>query len=375
MEFLANLGHYAWSFVVILSVIVFIHEFGHYIVAKWCGVKVEAFSIGFGKELFGWNDKSGTRWKVSLLPFGGYVKMFGDAGAASTEDKDKIEAMSEEDKSVSFHFKPLWQKALVVAAGPVANFLLTIAVFTYFIYSSGLTSSEPIVGEIISDTPAQSAGLQPGDRILTVDGENVEKFGDISRKISLNLGEPVELTLLRQEAPMTLTITPMAYDDVDALGNPIKRPLIGFKSTELTNETLTFPQALGEAANRTYEICVLTLTSIGQIISGDRSAEELKGPLGIAKLSGQVTQSGDTTDETVRMILWFIAMLSANLGLINLLPIPLLDGGHLLFYAIHGMRGRPMAEKVQEYGFRLGFAMIMTLMAFTLYNDVRQIVF
>lgn len=375
MELLANIGHYAWSFIIIISVIVFIHEFGHYIVAKWCGVKVEAFSIGFGKEIFGWNDKSGTRWKISILPFGGYVKMFGDAGAASTADKDKLDEMSDEEKAQSFHCKPLWQKALVVAAGPAANFILTIAVFTFFIYTSGLTSSEPLVGEIIPDTPAQEAGLQPGDRILSVDGEPVEKFSDISTKISLNVGDSVALEILRGEEPLKLSITPMLYDDTDALGNAIKRPLIGFKSPELTHETMSFPAAIGEAANRTYEICMLTLTSIKQIVVGDRSATELKGPLGIAQLSGQVTQSGDTFDENMRMILWFIAMLSANLGLINLLPIPLLDGGHLLYYAVEGASGRPLAEKVQEYGFRIGFAMIMMLMAFTIYNDVRQMVF
>lgn len=375
MELLGTIFHYAWSFVVILSVIVFIHEFGHYIVAKWCGVKVEAFSIGFGKEIYGWNDKSGTRWKISLLPFGGYVKMFGDAGAASTADKEKLEQMSEEDRNRSFHFKPLWQKALVVGAGPAANFILTIAVFTFFIYTSGLTSSEPVVGEVMPDTPAQAAGLQSGDRILRVDGKDVEKFSDISSRVSINVGEPVALDVLRGEETLSLSIVPMMYDDTDALGNEIKRPLIGFKSTELTHENLSFPQAVGEATSRTYDICALTLTSIKQIIVGDRSAEELKGPLGIAQLSGQVTKSGETLNENLRMILWFIAMLSANLGLINLLPIPLLDGGHLLYYAVEGASGRPLAEKVQEYGFRLGFAMIITLMAFTIYNDVRQIVF
>ncbi len=373
MEFAALALHYAWSFIVIISVIVFIHEFGHYIVAKWCGVKIEAFSIGFGKEIYGWNDKSGTRWKISLLPFGGYVKMYGDAGAASTADKDKIEQMSDEERQGSFHFKPLWQKALIVAAGPAANFILTIAVFTYLIFSSGLQSTEPVVGGVMPESAAEEAGLQSGDRIVTIDGKAMESFSDISTAIALNLGDAVEIILLRNEEEVNVSLTPRHVDDVDALGNPITRPLIGIQSQEVTWEDVSVVQALGISVERTYEICELTLHSIGQIITGERSAKELKGPLGIAKLSGQVTQSGESTGETLRTILWFIAMLSANLGLINLLPIPLLDGGHLLYYAVEGAQGRPVAEKVQEYGFRFGFAVIITLMAFTVFNDIRQI--
>ena len=373
IEYISTGMHYLLSFVLILSVIVFIHEFGHYIVAKFCGVKVETFSIGFGKELFGFNDRSGTRWKFSLLPFGGYVKMFGDEGAASTPDNDAIDQMSDEEKRVSFHHKKLWQKGLVVAAGPVANFILTIGIMTYFLYTGGVASTEPVIGEIIPDTPAMEAGLQTGDRILSVDGEEVKVFGDIPNMIATNLGTPVSLHLIRDGQEMTLSITPMEFEDEDALGNKVKRPLIGFKSQKMKKLDVSFPEAVWTATGRTYDLCALSLRFLGQMITGQRSAEDLKGPVGIAKLSGQVTQTGDTWDETLRMILWFIAMLSANLGLVNLLPIPMLDGGHLVYYAIEAVRGKPMAVKFQEYGFKAGFMIILSLMAFTLFNDIKQI--
>ncbi|MCI5049016.1 MAG: RIP metalloprotease RseP [Rickettsiales bacterium] len=373
IDFLAQGVHYILSFVFILSIIVFIHEFGHYIIAKWCGVKVVTFSIGFGPEVYGWNDKSGTRWKVSILPFGGFVKMFGDEGAASTPDESALDKMSEEERAVSFHFKPLWQKALIVFAGPAANFILTIAIMTYFLYAIGVASTEPIVGEVIADTPAAAAGLQADDRVVTVNGNEVETFNDISNLIATNIGEPVDLAILRGEETIELSITPKMHQDVDALGNPIERPVIGIRSKQLTIQNFTFFGAIGEATARTYQLCEMSLEFMGQMITGQRSAKDLKGPIGIAQMSGQVTQTGDTIGETTRMILWFIAMLSANLGLINLLPIPMLDGGHLMYYAIEGASGRPLAHKFQEYGFRLGFLLIVSLMAFTLYNDIRQI--
>lgn len=373
MDLLASGFHHIWSFVLILSVIVFIHEFGHYLAARLCGVKVEVFSIGFGREIFGLYDRAGTRWKFSILPFGGYVKMFGDAGAASTPDEDRAEQMSEAERRVSFHHKALWQKALVVVAGPAANFLLTIAILTFFLYTSGMRSTEPVIGEVMPDTPAAEAGLQAGDRILRVDGADIEVFGDIPRHIITNLGTPVMLEIERAGQRMKLEIVPIEYEDTDALGNPVKRPLIGIRSPELKTEDLNVLQAVGSAVTQTYELCVTSLHFLAQMISGQRSPEELKGPIGIAELSGQVTQSGDNTGETFRMILWFIAMLSANLGLINLLPIPLLDGGHLAYYAIEAARGKPLAQKFQEYGFKLGFLIIASLMAFTLFNDLRQI--
>lgn len=364
---LLNALHYTWSFFVILSVIVFIHEFGHYIIAKWCGVKIEAFSIGFGKELFGWNDKSGTRWKFSLIPMGGYVKMFGDSGAASTPDNEKAATMTEEEKAVSFHYKPLWKKAAVVAAGPAFNFILTISILTGMLMTYGMASTDAIVSEVLPDSAAQEAGIQSGDLILAVDGQEVGSFNDIPRLIATNTGTQVTLLIERDGAKVQETLTPRMTEIDDAFGNKVKWPMIGIRSHEQTKADMGFFEAIGEASYRTYNICVTSLDAVGQMIMGDRAATELKGPLGIAKLSGQATGMDFST------VLWFIAMLSANLGLVNLFPIPLLDGGHLLFYAIEAGTGRPLAEKFQEYGFRVGFAFIICLMAFTILNDLRTI--
>ncbi len=366
MEFLITLVHYLLSFFVILSVIVFVHEYGHYIVARWCGVKIDVFSIGFGKEFWGYTDKAGTRWKFSMIPLGGYVKMFGDSSEASTPS-ETLDTLSTEDKAKTFHHKKLWQKSLIVAAGPVANFLLTIVIFTYFLMANGLPSTEPIVGEIMKDTPAEAAGLMKDDRVLSVNGTKVELFSDIPKLIITNLGTPVDLEIQRAGNTMYLTITPKLIEEKDGLGNPYKRPVIGFKSKEILYKDIGFTRAVGEAVHQTYHICVMTLKVLGQMVTGDRDPKEIKGPIGIAKLSGQATDKGFMT------VLWFMAMLSANLGLVNLLPIPMLDGGHLLYYTAEAIRGKPLAQKVQEFGFRIGMAMLAMLMAFAIFNDIRNL--
>ncbi|MFO1242955.1 MAG: RIP metalloprotease RseP [Rickettsiales bacterium] len=364
-----ELLHTLASFFIIISVIVFIHEFGHFIIARWCGVKIEAFSIGFGKEVIGWNDKHGTRWKISALPLGGYVKMFGDSSEASTPDKDKMEQMTEEEKAVSFHFKPLWKKAAIVVAGPVFNFILTIAIFTGFLFSYGLETTDPIVGDVMKGSAAEEAGLVSGDRVLKIDGKKVEHFSDIPRLIATNLGTEIHIIINRSGETKDVLLTPRSTEETDALGNKISRPMIGIKSQRLMYKDVGLSRALLEAVKKTWQITATTFDYLGQMIAGDRSAKELKGPLGIAKLSGQAADQGFYT------ILWFIAMLSANLGMVNLFPIPPLDGGHLLYYTIEGLRGRPMAERFQEYGFRAGFAVIICLMVFTVFNDLKQMFF
>lgn len=369
MDFLGLLLHHFWSFVVILTVIVFVHEFGHYIVAKLCGVKIEAFSIGFGKELFGFNDRSGTRWKFSFLPLGGYVKMYGDASAASNPDEETLEAMSEEQKKVSFHYKPLYKKAAIVAAGPFFNFVLTIGMLTYFIMTSGLSSTEPVVGKVLPDSPALAAGLEAGDRVLSINGKEVTRFNDIPYVISTNLEKPIDLLVLRGGEEKHFTLTPRMFEEDDGLGNTVKFPRIGISSVEMRYEDVGFATAIFEAIKRTYMICESTLKVMGQMVTGQRSPDELKGPVGIAQLSGQATE------KDLHTVLWLIAMLSANLGLINLLPIPMLDGGHLAFYTAEALRGRPLAEKVQLWGFRFGTALLVMLMSFTLINDIRKVVF
>lgn len=375
MHYAETLFHYLWSFALIISIIVFVHEFGHYLAARLCGVKIETFSIGFGREIIGRTDKHGTRWKIALFPLGGYVKMYGDSSAASTPDLEKLDAMSTAERKQSLHHQPLLAKSFIVAAGPVANFLLTIAVFTYFIYTVGIASTEPVVGEVMKNTPAASAGLKPGDRILSIDGKEMRTFNDIPEALITNLYTPVELAVQRGEKTMKLSITPIEYAEKDITGNTDKRPLIGIRSQQITRENVIFPRAVWLATEKTYNLCATNLRALGQIITGDRSSRSLTGTLGIAKLSGDITQQGETTRETLMTILWFIAILSAGIGLVNLFPLPMLDGGHLLFYAIEALRGRPMSEKVQEYSYRFGFVLIIMLMAFTLVNDARKIFF
>ncbi len=373
IETLQTLFHTLWSFALVISIIVFVHEFGHFIVARLCGVKVEVFSIGFGRELLGRTDRHGTRWKLALWPLGGYVKMYGDAGAASTPDSAALDDMTPEQKKVAFHYKPLWAKALIVAAGPASNFLLAIAVFTYFIFTVGMNSTEPVVGEIMPKTPAAHAGLKAGDRILSIDGKEMRRFSDISETLMINVGKPVEVLVERKEKQFTVSLTPIQFEEKDALGNTQKRPLIGLRSKKLTYENVTLPTAIAAATERTYSMCVTTVKVLGQMITGDRGTQALKGPLGIAKLSGEVTNQGETMSETLKTILWFVALLSVNLGFVNLLPIPMLDGGHLAFYCVEALSGRPLAKKFQEYSYRLGMVLIASLMALSLFNDVRQI--
>ncbi|NBX02802.1 MAG: RIP metalloprotease RseP [Alphaproteobacteria bacterium] len=360
--------HNLASFFIVLSTIVFIHEFGHYIVAKMCGVRITAFSIGFGKEICGFNDRSGTRWKFSLLPLGGYVKMFGDASAASNADVDAYAAMSNEERAVTFYHKPLYKKAAIVAAGPIANFILTIAIFTYFIATTGLPSTEPVVGTVMESSPALEAGLQKGDRILKINDDKVSSFSDIPYLISTNLGTPVDLLVERGGAQQHIILTPREVEDDDGLGNKIKRPLIGIRSADIIYHDVGLARALVESVDRTYMVTVTTLKVIGQMITGQRGVQDLKGPIGIAQLSGQAAQKDFHT------VLWLIAMLSANLGLVNLFPIPVLDGGHLMYYTAEAVSGRPLAQKVQEWGFRVGFALLAMLMAFTVINDVVKLV-
>lgn len=369
MDLLTNFTHHIGSFILVISIIVFIHEFGHYFVAKMCGVKIDAFSIGFGRELFGFTDKSGTRWKFSVLPLGGYVKMYGDASEASQADEEAIEKLSDADKKLTFHHKSLAQKAAIVAAGPLANFLLTIAVFTYFIMTSGLPSVEPVVGSVLEGSPAAEAGLRAGDRVERINNKKMRHFNDIPTTIATNLETEIILHIIRDGKEISVPIVPRMYDEDDGLGNQVKRPLIGIRSADIKYEEVGLVTALAESVSRTYIMCETTLQVMGQMITGQRSAVDLKGPVGIAQLSGQAM------DKDLMTVLWFIAMLSANLGLVNLLPIPMLDGGHLAFYTAEAIRGRPAADKVQIWGYRIGGALLATLMVFTILNDLRKLLF
>lgn len=375
METLVQLFHYAWSFALIISIIVFVHEFGHFIVARMFGVKIETFSIGFGRELIGRTDKHGTRWKIALFPLGGYVKMYGDATAASTPDMEKLDAMTTAERKQSLHHQSLLAKSAIVAAGPMANFLLAIAVFTYFIYTVGIAGTEPVVGDLMPDTPAAEAGLKPGDRIVKIDNKVMRRFSDIPETLITNLYTPIKLTVERGGETIYLTITPIEFSEKDITGNVQKRPLIGIRSQQITREDVSFPRAVWLATEKTYSMCVTNLHALGQMIVGDRSARDLTGTLGIAKLSGDITQTSETPQLMLMTMLWFIAVLSVGIGLVNLFPLPMLDGGHLVFYALEALRGRPASERFMEYSYRFGFSIIVMLMAFTLVNDARKIFF
>ncbi len=368
MDSILTFAHTAISFLIIISIIVFIHEFGHYLAARLCGVKIEAFAIGFGKEVFGWTDRTGTRWKICIAPLGGYVKMYGDASEASTPDFEAMERMSEAERKISFQHKKLWQKAIIVSAGPIANFLTAIVIFTTLTMTTGLSTTNPIVGAVQEGSAAQEAGLQNGDVILSVDGKEVRKFDHISPMIMTNLGEEVELKLRRGSEEMQVRLTPKIVASEDGLGNKVNRPMIGISSQKITSKDVNLLEAVGVSIARTYQMIELSLEFMGQIIQGNRSANELKGPIGIADMSGKVAQKDWTT------IFFFMALISVNLGFVNILPIPPLDGGHLLFYAVEGASGRKVAEKLQNYGYKLGFVLIMCLMGFTIFNDIRQLV-
>ena len=367
MEMLHNFLFNAASFIVILSVIVFVHEFGHYYIAKLCGVKIETFSIGFGKEILGWTDKSGTRWKVSVLPFGGYVKMFGDVDPASIPDVDKIKEFSDHDKKLAFHTKPLPKKAAIVAAGPLANFILSIVIMTFFFSYYGKPETSSQISAVMENSAAAEAGLQEGDIIHDIDGTEIDSFSDVQRVIGINTGTEVNMMVKRDGEYIAVNVTPKIVTRNDMFGNEIQAPLLGISADVLSYEKLGVFPALGASVTETYHISASTLKAIGQMITGERSAKEISGPIGIAKYSGQSANKG------IETVLWFIVVLSINLGLLNLLPVPVLDGGHLLYYAIEAVRGKPLADKVQQAGFKIGIALVLSLAIFAVFNDLRNL--
>ncbi len=366
MESAFEFFHYIFSFIFVLSVIVFVHEFGHYYIARRCGVKVEAFSIGFGPEVWGWEDRAGTRWKICIFPLGGYVKMFGDAGAASTPDRDKVAKLSKKERQGAFYLKPLHQKSAVVAAGPIANFLLAILILAFFFAVYGKPETSPEVGEILPGSAAETAGFKVGDIITELNGTPIKRFEEIRRIATLHPGEPLSFTLMRQGKEVKGAITPTLSESTDAFGNVVKVGLIGIRSSTASYTELSPLEAIWASFEETYSISANTLQALGQMIVGKRSTDDLSGILRIAQYSGQSTERGAST------VLWFMAVLSINLGLINLFPIPLLDGGHLLYYLIEALSGRPLAEKVQEYGFRVGFVLLIALMIFATFNDLKH---
>ena len=360
------------SFLVALTVVVFVHEFGHFLVARRNGVRCQAFSIGFGPELFGYTDKLGTRWKFSLIPLGGYVKMFGEAetmqaveGGKEGEEKAVPRELTPEEKLVSFKFKTVGQRAAIAVAGPAVNFLFAIAVFWVTFMSVGRPITEPVIGKVVESSAAADAGLMPEDRVLSIDGAPIERFEDIRSVAQLSTGAPMSVVIKRGAEELTLSVTPRQSTDKDAFGNVQKVYLLGIQNSgETRYKELGVVGALGESVSQTYDIVRGTTIAMAQIVAGTRGTEDLGGPIRIAKYSGQAAKTGPAG------FIIFMAILSLNLGFINLFPVPLLDGGHLLFYAIEAARGRPLSERAQEWGLRVGLALVLALMLFVSWNDI-----
>lgn len=358
---------YLFWFVVILTIVVFIHEFGHYYVAKKCGVKIEIFSIGFGKELFGYTDKSGTRWKFSLVPLGGYVKMLGDTDAASSPSKKSQNTLSLKDQSHAFLFKSVYQRFAIVIAGPAANYISAILIMTCMFYLSGKAESTPVASNVAANSAAEHAGLIAGDLIKSVDGIEIKSFEEVRQQIVLNTGTPLEFVIVRDNKEIILQITPEIKESKDPFGNEIKVPLIGISSEKMEIKELGPIEAFTTSIYECYNISASTLKAIGQMLTGARGTEDLGGPIRIAKYSGQSAELG------IYGILWFICLISVNLGLFNLLPIPMLDGGHLAMYIAEMIRGKAVPMEFQEYAFKVGFFILMSLMIFATANDIMRL--
>jgi regulator of sigma E protease len=450
---LSNVWMYGGTFILVLSILVFVHEWGHYISARLCGVRVETFSIGFGKELFGRNDKHGTRWKFSLIPLGGYVKMFGDTDPASARHQDtvgegaQVRAMTTEERKVAFFAKPVWQRAIIVFAGPGINFLFAILLLSclYMFYGQSLTP--PTANAIIKGSAADIAGFQPHDRVIEIDGDSIQRFEDIRQKVMIALDTPLTFKVIRDGQEVSLTATPVRETFSDRFGFTHERGILGLlggvggfklddvvavsgksissqdaalaaiqdnfdKDVEVTfkgmgeeknsvllihpfanlNQNIGLEQgensgaivisekmgedvikhsplrAVFEAVKETKNVTTGTLTALGQIFTGTRSATELGGLIRIGTMAGDMAQAG------LVAVITFTALLSINLGLINLFPIPVLDGGHLVFYALEAVKGSPVPEKAQEFAFRVGFTLLIGLMVFANLNDILQLI-
>lgn len=455
MEFLSPLWNYIVPFLIILTILVFVHEMGHYTVARRNGVRVETFSIGFGPEIFGWTAKSGTRWKISAIPLGGYVKMYGDQDAASSPDHERARSMTAAERAVSFYHKRVGQRAAIVFAGPAVNYVFAVLVLGILFATGGQPHSPAVIGnvapggaaaeaglrsgdrflrvngtaidrfeevrqitalrpgerlpviverdgrriatvltparrtykdkrgneQVIGDVgatrmiapvaggvtdngPAARAGIRAGDRFLAIGGEKVRSFEDLRRLVMPNPGKPLTIEVERGTERLTFTVTPDAREIKQPDGKMKTVGLIGVRAPPPTRRVLGVLTAFGAAVEETWSLTVTTFTAIGQMIAGTRTTKELGGPLRIAEMSGDMAQLG------LYAFVWFLGVLSLHLCLINLLPIPMLDGGHLLYYGIEAIRGKPLGERAQEYGFRIGLALVLTLMLFVTWNDL-----
>lgn len=359
---------YIVPFLFVLTIVVFFHELGHFLVARWAGVKVLTFSLGFGPELAGFNDKHGTRWKLSAIPLGGYVRFFGDESEASTPDSTKLSTMTEEERKGSFHHKKLGPRAAIVAAGPIANFILAILIFAGLFTFFGRPNATARVDKVMEGSAAAVAGFQSGDLVIAIDGTKIGNFSDMQRIVSTEAGRQLAFTVKRGDASVTLQATPELKEIKDNFGNVHKLGVLGITRSNAPGDVLTErvdpATALWLGAKETWFVIDRTLAYVGGVFVGREAADQVGGPLRIAQISGQVATIG------LAALIHLTAVLSVSIGLLNLFPVPLLDGGHLLFYAVEAIRGRPLSERAQEMGFRIGLGLVLMLMVFATYNDI-----
>jgi len=359
---------YLVPFLFVLSLVVFFHELGHFLVARWCGVRILVFSIGFGPEIVGFNDRYGTRWKIAAIPLGGYVKFFGDENAASVPDTERLAEMDDGEKSQSFVFQPVAKRAAIVLAGPMANFLLAIVIFAGIFMFYGKQSMTARVDSVQPDSAAAAAGFQPGDLVMAINGGAIGDFADMQRVVSESAGATLNITVDRKGTQLVLKATPALKEIKDNFGNVHRIGILGItRSTapeDLKFQPVPAPRAVWMGVQETWFVIDRTLSYIGGVVVGRESTDQLGGPIRIAQMSGQVATAGFVA------LIHLAAVLSVSIGLLNLFPIPLLDGGHLLFYGIEALRGRPLSERAQEVGFRIGLAIVLMLMIFATFNDI-----
>lgn len=351
------------AFALVIGPLVFLHEMGHYLAGRLFGVKVEAFSIGFGQEVFGVTDKRGTRWKFGWLPLGGYVRFAGDMNPASVPDAEWL-MLPPEERARTFPSKPVWQRAIIVAAGPVTNFVIAILILAGFALAYGDSRTPTVAGAIAADSAAAKAGLQTGDRVVALSGRSVETFDDMVRYVRIRAGERVKIDFVRGTTPMSSEAVVGTDIERDRFGNEYRIGRLGIASARPVLVDVGLLEAPAVAVRQTGEIVSMMVETLGQVISGRRSVKELGGPLSIAKVSGEQFTLGAPA------FVWLIALVSINLGFINLLPIPMLDGGHLFFYAIEAIRRKPVEPQVQEWAFRGGLAALLALMLLVTFNDL-----
>ncbi|MDH5187923.1 MAG: RIP metalloprotease RseP [Rhodospirillaceae bacterium] len=400
MELFSFIWEYVLPFVLVLSVLIFIHEMGHFLVARWAGVKVEVFSIGFGGELYGFNDRHGTRWRVSAVPLGGYVKMFGEGDIITGVDDTEDRPMTNEEKKISFHHKPLSKRTAIVAAGPAANFLFAIVLFAFMSSVLGLPKPYAVIGEVMDDSAAEESGFEIGDEITAVNDKSIQWFEELSQIVAVNANKSLVFSVNRGGKAISINATPRTVsmkefgeklgieeEESDEKDNRERsgensqqkmdatddehssRGLLGVRPhpdfvEQIRKDPLT---SIWIGVKQTYLISSRILGVVGEMLSGERSSKELGGVISIAQYSGEAVQNGAIT------ILTFMAALSVNLGLINLFPVPMLDGGHLVYYIFEALRGRPLSQRIQEYGFRFGMILVFMLMIFATWNDFERI--